>query len=138
MKYAVFSVQDTDAINEFIQKPNLAFAQDMVKFVDGYVTFFYLDEKEAVDSEKETAELTREDQVILGSFEKGLEIALVELSGSELDYKMTQYEVTRAEKGAVDRQFSADEKRKHNKRRVDLIRERIAQIKGGTYDPMQA
>lgn len=138
MKYKVFDVKQEEAINEFIQTPNLAFAEDMVKFHDGYVSFFYIDNPEEVAAEGQIANLSKDDQIILGSLEKAREITLITLSGEEMDYKLSQYDVTRGEKGAVDRQFSADEKRRRSKYQLDLIDARIAQLKAGTYDPMQA
>jgi hypothetical protein len=56
MKYAIFPTTDDKKINTFMQENSKGLALDGVKFHEGYVSFFYLDDAEIETQAEKTSE----------------------------------------------------------------------------------
>jgi len=133
MKYIAFPIKDTERINNFISAPNRAFAQDMVKFHEDYITFFYVDGDEAV-SEMDAIEMSGTDKILLGALEKSREITLIELASADLDVDFARHQALKGKKGATELVIQSEEVKKDFIFKLNAIDARIAKIKAGEFD----
>lgn len=134
MKYAIFPTTDAEKINTFMQENSKGLALDGVKFHEGYVSFFYLDDAEIAEQAPKTKEAKIKER-LLASIQDALEAQHIAVLNAEMDIRSARMNSLHGDKNAGQLVIDRVDMKKRTQEKLAIIESMMRAVEIDEWDP---